>query len=98
VQLRPLTLRSICPVGGPKVQQLEKRLHCSNSAARGQLAFRFHGIVLYGTVEAAELSKPTKGRIRNGIQRLNFSYTDPDITGTAKARDFKFGVCINHEV
>jgi len=42
-----------------KVQELEKRLHHSNSAARRQIAFKFHKMVLCGTMEAAELSKPT---------------------------------------
>jgi len=51
VQLGPPTLRSICPIGAPKVRQFEKRLHRSNSAARGQ------DCVLCGTVKAAELSK-----------------------------------------
>jgi len=55
----PPTLRSICPTGAPKVRQLEKRLHRSNSAARGQIAFKFHKMVLCGCRKAAE-SKLTK--------------------------------------
>jgi len=41
--------------------------------------------------------KPTKGRIQDGGRRPNFQCTSPDISGTAKARDFKFGVCIDYE-
>jgi len=44
----------------------KKRLNSSNSAARGQIAFRFYKIILCGTVEAAELSKPTEDRIQDG--------------------------------
>jgi len=53
-------------IGAPKVPQLEKRLHHSNSAARGHIAFKFCKMVLCDFGEAAELSKPTKGRIQNG--------------------------------
>jgi len=35
------TLRFICPIGESKVRQLEKQLHRSNSAARGQIAFKY---------------------------------------------------------
>jgi len=59
VQLGPPTLKSICPIWAPKVQQLEKRLHRSKSAARGQFAFKFHQMVLCGTMEATELSERT---------------------------------------
>jgi len=55
VQLGLPTLRSIVPIGAPKVQQLEKRSHCSNSAAREQIAFKFRKMVLCGSAEAAEL-------------------------------------------
>jgi len=55
---RPPTLGNICLKIAPKVRHWEKRLHRSNSAARGPIAFKFHK-VLYGTAEAAELSKPT---------------------------------------
>jgi len=81
------------------MRQLEKRLHRSNSAARGQITFKFHKMVglLCGCRKAAELWKPTKNRIQDGGRRPNFKYTDPDISGTAKARDFKFGVCIVYE-
>jgi len=52
VQLVPPTLRSICPIGAPKVRQLEKRLHRSNSAAHGQIAFIFHKMALCGTMKS----------------------------------------------
>jgi len=51
-------LRSIVPIGAPKVRQLEKRLHRSNSAAREQTAFKFRKMVLRGSTEDAELSNP----------------------------------------
>jgi len=47
VHPEPPTLRSICPIGTPKVRQLEKRLHRSNSAARGQIAFKFRKMVFW---------------------------------------------------
>jgi len=47
VQLRPPTLRSICPVGP---------LKCTDSAARGQIAFKFHKIVLRRSRNAVKLS------------------------------------------
>jgi len=55
IQLWPLTLRSICPTGAPKARQLEKRLHRSNSAARGQIAFIFYKMVLRGSVKEGQL-------------------------------------------
>jgi len=57
VHLESPTLRSICPIGALKVRQLEKRLglHHSNSAARGQIAFKFHKVVLCRTLKASEL-------------------------------------------
>jgi len=61
VAIGPPTLSSICPVRAPEVRQLEKRLHRSNSAARGQIAFKFHKIVFCGARKAAALSKLTKG-------------------------------------
>jgi len=64
-----------------------------NSAARGEIAFKFHKVVLCGSGKAAELSKPTKARIQYGGRRRNFLHTDPDISWTAKARDFIFHVC-----
>jgi len=97
VQLGPPTLRFICPIGAPKVRQLEEWLHRSNSAERGQIAYKFHEIVLCVSLEAAESSKHTKDRIQDGGWRPNFYYTHTDIFGTAKARDFKFGVCIDYE-
>jgi len=57
VQLGPPTPRSICPIGAPKVRQLEKQLHNSNLVERRQIAFKFHKMVLCGFVEDAELSK-----------------------------------------
>jgi len=59
VNLLPPTLRNSCLKIAPKVWQLEKWLHRSNSAARGQIAFIFHKMVLRGSREEAELSKPT---------------------------------------
>jgi len=46
------------------VRQLEKRLHRHNFAKRGQIAFKFHKMVLYNSRKAAELSKrlDQKGR------------------------------------
>jgi len=58
VQLGPSMLRSSCTIGARRVRQLKKRLHRSNSAARGQIAFTFHMVVLCSTEETAELSKP----------------------------------------
>jgi len=49
-------LKNICLKFAPKVRQLEKRLHPSNSAARG---FKFHKMVLRGSRKDAELSKPS---------------------------------------
>jgi len=37
-----------------------KTLHRSNSAARGQIAFKFHKMVLCGSTNAAKLSSPQK--------------------------------------
>jgi len=54
VQLGPPTLRSTCPIGAPKVRQLEKRPHRSNSAERGQIVFKFK-TVLCRSVEDAKL-------------------------------------------
>jgi len=68
----PPTLRSICPIWVPKVRQLGKRLHRSNSAARGQIAFKFYKMVLCVYRNAAELSKPTKDRTQDGRRRPNF--------------------------
>jgi len=39
---------------------------------------------------AVELSKPTKDRIQDSVQRPNFYYMDPGISGMAKATRFKF--------
>jgi len=58
VQLPP-TLRSVVPIGAPKVRQLDKQLNGFNSATRRQIAFKFHNMVLFGTMETAELSKLT---------------------------------------
>jgi len=52
VHLGPPTLRSICPIGASKLRQLEKWLHHSNSATRGQIAIT---MVLLGSREAGEL-------------------------------------------
>jgi len=60
VQLGPPTLEIHLPIGAHKVRQLEKRLHRSNLATRGPIAFKFHKMVLCGTTEAVELSKLTK--------------------------------------
>jgi len=67
----PPTLRSICPIGAPKVQMVKQLLR-SISAAQEQIVFKFHKMVLHGTMEAAELSTPTKGRIQDGRQCTNF--------------------------
>jgi len=66
VQLGPQTLTSICPIGASKVRQLEKRLHHSNLAARGQIAFKFHKMVLCGSRKAAELSNPLRVELLEG--------------------------------
>jgi len=92
MQLEPPTLRSICPTKAPKVWQLEKRLHRSNSAARGQIAFKFYKPVLCGSQKAAELSKKLQAD-----HAQFFKNTVPDIFWMAKAREFKFGVCIVYE-
>jgi len=55
VQLGLPTLRSICPIWAHKARQLEKRFHRSNSAARGLTAFKFHKMVLPGSVKEAKL-------------------------------------------
>jgi len=72
VQQGPPTLRSICSVGIPKVRQLEKQLRRSDSAAREQIAFKFHKMVLCGSRKAADLWKPTKNRIQDGGRHPNF--------------------------
>jgi len=59
IHLGPPTLRNICLKIAPNVRQLEKRLHRSNSARHGQIAFKFYKMVLCGSREDAELSKPT---------------------------------------
>jgi len=53
VQQGPPTLTFICPIGAPKARQLEKRLHHSNSATRGRIAFKFYKMVLCGSVRGA---------------------------------------------
>jgi len=51
----PPILKPICRIGAPKERQLEKRLHRSNSAARGQIAFTFYKMILGGSVKEAKL-------------------------------------------
>jgi len=63
VQRRLPTLMSIFLIGVSEVRQLEKRLHRS---------LKFHKMVLCGTIEAAELSKPNEGRIQDGRRCLDF--------------------------
>jgi len=97
VQLGPPTLRYICPIGAPKVRRLKKRLHRSNLAVRGQIAFKFLKMVLCGSQKAAELSKLTYSRIQDGGRCPNFQCTGADIFVTAKPRDFIFGVRIDEK-
>jgi len=52
----PQLMRSICQIGASKLRQLEEWLHCSISTVHGQIAFRFHKMVLCGGRKAAELS------------------------------------------
>jgi len=70
MHLEPPNYRTICPVGAPKVLQLEKRLCHSNSATHGLIAFKFCKVVLCGTAEAAELSKPTAKFLTYGPRYL----------------------------
>jgi len=59
----------------PKVRQFEKRLH--NSAAHGQIVFKFRKMVLCGSRKAAELWKPTSGRIQDGNDAQIFNLWTP---------------------
>jgi len=76
----------------PKLRQLEKRLNRSNSAAREQIAFKFHKMVLHctrkkcGMVQIHLKSNPIWRKTHNLLIYV------PCIFGTAKARNFKFGV------
>jgi len=60
VHLGPPTLRNFCFKISPQVRQLEKRLHRSNSAARRQIAFRFHKMALRGSRETRNCHSPLK--------------------------------------
>jgi len=46
-------------------------------------------------MEAAELSE-LKVKSKMADEAQIFNYMDPDISGTVKARDFKFSMCINY--
>jgi len=90
-------MRNVCLKIAPKGRQLEKRSHRSNSAARGQTAFKFHKIGLHGSRKARNCENPLKDKTKMANDAQFFKYTDPYIFGTAKAINFKFGVCINYE-
>jgi len=53
VHLEPRISAINLPIGAAKAPQLAKRLHHSNSAARGHIAIRFYNMVLGGSVIAA---------------------------------------------
>jgi len=54
-------------------------------------------MVLYGSMEAAKLRNPLKVESKMADDAQIFDILDPYIFRTAKARDFKFDVCIDCE-
>jgi len=63
-----------------------KNCYIALSQPHGQTAFKLHKMVLCGSRKAAELWKPTKGQIQDCRRCPNLKYTDPNISGTSKAR------------
>jgi len=78
------------------VGQLEKRLYRYNSAARGQIMFKFHKMVLRGSRKMQNCQNPLKAESKMVENAHIFNIRAP-ISLERQILDFKFGVCTDDD-